>query len=165
MRVTKIDDPISKLTDAQREVLRLVMAGFKSKEISFQLGIGEDAVNKRLAAAKSVLGTTSRFVAARRLAAFEAQDQTYHSLAGQFLAVEDEPDSGEPAGHEPGQDLSHERPSIHLQVSEPTPEYDAGAAETVVAVASAQWRLAATPTRVFLLTFITGVIAALLLRI
>lgn len=165
MHVTKIDDPINKLTDAQREVLRLVMAGFKSKEISFQLGIGEDAVNKRLAAAKTMLGTTSRFVAARKLAAFEAQNQTYHSLAGQFLAIEDQQAGGEPTGHEPLQDISHERPSDHPHVSEPTLEYDAGTAIPAVAMERTNWWVAATPVRIFLLTFMIGVMTALLLRI
>ena len=65
------DKDVDRLTEAQKESLRLVMAGFKSKEIAHRLGIGIDAVNKRLAGAKSTLGSPSRFHAARRLAAHE----------------------------------------------------------------------------------------------
>lgn len=94
--VTARDDAITRLTEAQREALRLVMIGYQSKEIAGKLGIGVDAVNKRLAAARTALGAPTRFAAARWLAEHEAAHGSpppvpppaSHSLAGQPLAVE-----------------------------------------------------------------------------
>jgi DNA-binding CsgD family transcriptional regulator len=77
---------VGRLTAAQKECLRLVMAGFKTKEIAYRLGIGVDAVNKRLAGAKTTLGSPSRFHAARVLASHEAA-AGYHSSVGDFSAV------------------------------------------------------------------------------
>lgn len=169
--MTNTADPIARLTDAQREVLRLVMAGFKSKEIAYQLGIGEDAVNKRLAAAKTALGAPSRFAAARLLAAHEAQDQSYHSPGGQFLAVEDEVPSADTGRHQPDQDLADVIAADQHQVSEARLDYkvmpDAAAAQAESARPASfpdARQLVATPGRVFLLTFLIGVATALLTR-
>jgi len=75
------DADVGRLTPGQKDCLRLVMGGYKTKEIAHRLGIGIDAVNKRLAAAKTTLGSPSRFHAARRLASHEAAT-SYHSAVG-----------------------------------------------------------------------------------
>ncbi|WP_293965533.1 helix-turn-helix transcriptional regulator [Sphingomonas sp.] len=80
------DADLQRLTEAQKECLRLVIAGFRTKEIAHRLGIGVDAVNKRLAGAKAALGSPSRFHAARLLASHEA-GSAYHSAVGSFSAV------------------------------------------------------------------------------
>lgn len=77
---------VGRLTTAQKECLRLVMAGFKTKEIAYRLGIGVDAVNKRLAGAKTTLGSPSGFHAARVLASHETASG-YHCSVGGFSAV------------------------------------------------------------------------------
>jgi DNA-binding CsgD family transcriptional regulator len=167
--VTNTDDPIARLTEAQREVLRLVMAGYKSKEIAHRLGIGEDAVNKRLAAAKTALGASSRFTAARRLAAYEAQGKAYHLVGGQFLAVEDRSTVSDSDGQSAIKELAHDAPAQPYQVSEPGLAYDpAPAIIAPVASPPLGWaagripRFMATPLGVFMLTFLIGAVAALL---
>lgn len=156
-------NPVASLTDAQREVLRLVMAGYTSKEMAHQLGIGVDAVNKRLASAKDALGAPSRFAAARQLAAYEAQQQGSHSLVGQILAVESDGIQGDRVSQHAAKDYSDED-APPFQVADIQPAY------TVEAVPSAArepalWRLFATPSRVFLMTVALGALGAVLHRI
>ena len=70
---------LDQLTEAQRECLRLVYAHHNSKEIAEIVGISPSAVDKRLERAVQLLGATSRFAAARMLAADEggpAYEQT-----------------------------------------------------------------------------------------
>lgn len=67
-----IPPPTEQLTENQRECLRLVLTRHSSKEIAIQLGISESAVNKRLERAVQQLGASSRFAAARILAAAES---------------------------------------------------------------------------------------------
>lgn len=64
-------DGIEQLTEAQRACLRLVLTRRSSKEIAQQIGISPHSVDKRLERAVATLGATSRFDAARRLAAHE----------------------------------------------------------------------------------------------
>lgn len=59
------------LTEAQRACLRLVLSHHNSKEIAEIVGVSPSAVDKRLERAVQVLGATSRFAAARMLAAVE----------------------------------------------------------------------------------------------
>lgn len=169
MRVTNTDDPVAKLTEAQREVLRLVMAGYKSKEIAHKLGLGEDAVNKRLAAAKAVLGASSRFTAARQLAAHEARGEAYHFVAGQFLAVEQQPAFSDDEGQSAIKDFAHDPIVLSHQVSEPGLAYDAVPAVPMApeppvlpSAAVGIQTFMAKPIGVFMLTFLIGVVAALL---
>ncbi|HEV2570019.1 helix-turn-helix transcriptional regulator [Sphingomonas sp.] len=70
---------LDQLTEAQRECLRLVYAHHNSKEIAEIVGISPSAVDKRIERAVQILGVTSRFAAARMLAAkegFPAYEQT-----------------------------------------------------------------------------------------
>ena len=55
-----------KLSERQREVLRLVADGLTTKAISAQLGIGPDGVNAHLRAVFAKLGTSSRTEAVAR---------------------------------------------------------------------------------------------------
>lgn len=70
---------LDQLTEAQRECLRLVVAHHSSKEIAEIVGVSPSAVDKRLERAVQLLGVSSRFAAARLLAASEggpAYEQT-----------------------------------------------------------------------------------------
>lgn len=169
------DDAVDKLTEAQREALRLVMAGYQSKEIARELGIGVDAVNKRLAAAKTVLGASTRFAAARQLTAFEARKGS-HSLVSHSLAVEPDAISGPPFAPSTDEGWGDEQPRRDHRVQDTGGEYvvsglpadlrnaapDRGA---VVSNGAFDARLLfATPLRVFLSTLVIGSIGALFLR-
>jgi DNA-binding NarL/FixJ family response regulator len=61
-------DPISKLSEAQKECLRLVHAGYEGKEIARLLELSPGAVVERLRAARRTLGVGSSREAARLLA-------------------------------------------------------------------------------------------------
>jgi DNA-binding CsgD family transcriptional regulator len=60
-------DPISKLSEAQKECLRLVHLGYEGKEIAKKLGLSPHAVIERLRAARRTLGVGSSREAARIL--------------------------------------------------------------------------------------------------
>jgi DNA-binding CsgD family transcriptional regulator len=64
-------DDITKLTEAQRECLRLVMSHHNTKEIAQRLGLSPSAIDKRLERAVQALGASSRFEAARMLHEYE----------------------------------------------------------------------------------------------
>ncbi len=169
------DDAVRKLTEAQREALRLVMAGYQSKEIARELGIGVDAVNKRLAAAKTVLGAPTRFAAARLLTAFEAREGS-HSLVSHSLAVEADAIAAPPFVPSTDKGWGDEQPRNDHRVADIGGEYvvsalptDPGyaAAEQIAVVGNGAFDarlLLATPFRVFIITLVIGVIGALLLR-
>lgn len=131
--MTARDNAIARLTDAQREALRLVLTGHQSKEIAQQLGIGVDAVNKRLAAAKTVLGAPTRFVAARWLADHEAATNpplpapppASHLLVGQPLAVGETAPRPDHAGQDAIGNLPHDHPQPN---ADPRPAFAAPAA-------------------------------------
>jgi DNA-binding CsgD family transcriptional regulator len=61
-----------RLTEKQKECLRLVLRRNSSKEIASELGISPHTVDARLKGALKALGTASRFEAARILATYEA---------------------------------------------------------------------------------------------
>ncbi len=60
-----------RLSDGQKECLRLVMQHFSSKEIARRLGVSPHTVDKRLKQAIAALGVNSRVDAARLLAQTE----------------------------------------------------------------------------------------------
>lgn len=159
------DEALSRLTEAQKECLRLVAANFKSKEIAHQLGIGVDAVNKRIAAATATLQVSSRAVAARRLSAAEANG-SYHSLVGQTLAVEPGADAADPEGT-PQPDQDHDDLAPRSALEEPQAPY------TLVTVplvpdpphADARGRSWFTTPRIFLLALGAGALLELATRI
>jgi DNA-binding CsgD family transcriptional regulator len=65
-------DESRKLTEAQREALRFVGQGYRSKEIARQLGVTHYAVNRRIERAVEIMGAKDRYEAARWLMAEEA---------------------------------------------------------------------------------------------
>ena len=83
-------DPLARLTDAQRACLRLVLTRHSSKEIALTLGISPHSVDKRIERAIQVLGATSRFDAARRVAQSEGTYERFAHDASDIAA--DRPD-------------------------------------------------------------------------
>lgn len=76
-------DRIERLTDKQRECLRLVYAHLSSKEIAPRLGVEPGTVDQYIKAAMRILGVADRRAAARMLAEHEAktaQPLVYQSL-------------------------------------------------------------------------------------
>lgn len=65
-------DRLERLTDRQRECLRLIGRGLRGYEISEKLGISETAVTERLRDARRTLGVSSSIAAARLLEEHEA---------------------------------------------------------------------------------------------
>lgn len=77
---------IERLTDKQRECLRLVFMHRSSKEIARELGIGVDAVDQRIKTAMRTLDVESRTEAARMLASHEGMGP-YQRLVYQMPEV------------------------------------------------------------------------------
>jgi DNA-binding CsgD family transcriptional regulator len=67
-------DRIARLTERQRECLRLIGSGLQMKEIALRLGVKPDAIRERLRAAREVLDVDRSLTAARLLAEWEARD-------------------------------------------------------------------------------------------
>ena len=63
---------LSKLSDRQRECLRLVAQLKKTEQIAAELGISPSTVNTHIERAVVILGATGRRDAARQLQAYEA---------------------------------------------------------------------------------------------
>ncbi len=63
---------IEKLSEPQRECLRLVLGHHNSKDIATRLEVSPSAVDKRIERAVQILNAASRFAAARMLAAHDA---------------------------------------------------------------------------------------------
>ena len=63
---------VAKLTEGQRDVLRMVDRHMETKEIARELGISPDGVNQRIKAAMRILGVNRRRDAALLLAEAEA---------------------------------------------------------------------------------------------
>lgn len=74
-------DSISKLSEGQLACLRLVLVRSSSKEIARDLGISSHTVDQRLRTAMRTLGVSSRFEAARMIAA--QSDTAYQPLVYQ----------------------------------------------------------------------------------
>jgi DNA-binding CsgD family transcriptional regulator len=69
-----MDDRVAKLTEGQREVLRMVYRHMETKEIARELGISPDGVTQRIKAAMRTLGVNKRRDAAHLLAEAEESD-------------------------------------------------------------------------------------------
>lgn len=67
-------DAILRLSERQRQCLRLTLVRRSSKEIARELGISAHMVDKYIKTAREMLGVTSRFEAARLLADHEGVD-------------------------------------------------------------------------------------------
>lgn len=68
----RITAPVDRLTEKQRECLRLVWQHYESKQIARELGIKPDAVDGRIKTACRTLGVLDRYEAARILVRAEA---------------------------------------------------------------------------------------------
>lgn len=76
---------LDRLTDKQRECLRLVYAHMSSKEIAPLLGVEPGTVDQYVKAAMRILGVSDRRAAARMLA--EQEDRTVQPLVYQPLDI------------------------------------------------------------------------------
>lgn len=84
------ESAITRLTEKQKECLRLVARGHTSKEIARALGISAHTVDAYLKGAIRLLKVINRFEAARQFAAFEAESP-YQPLVYQPLTIAPEP--------------------------------------------------------------------------
>jgi DNA-binding CsgD family transcriptional regulator len=80
-----------RVTEPQRECLRLVLTRHNSKEIAQTLGVSPVTVDKRIGRAVGALGVATRFEAARLLAEFESG--TYQPLVHQSPDIVPLPES------------------------------------------------------------------------
>lgn len=87
-----------RVTDKQKECLRLVLRRNSSKEIALELGISSHTVDARLKGALKALGTASRFEAARLLAEYEVTH--IRGLAYQPPNLPNQPEFGDSPEHE-----------------------------------------------------------------
>jgi DNA-binding CsgD family transcriptional regulator len=92
---------LAKLTEGQRQCLRLVLRHMSSKDIARQLDISPHTVDQRLKLAMKTLGAASRVEAARILAAAESGNG-YQDLVHQRpdIAAETGPPSFGATAHE-----------------------------------------------------------------
>lgn len=90
----------SRVTEKQRECLRLIGRGLSAGEVASELGISESAVNERLRAARGVLAATSSRSAARMLQ--ENEQHPYDSPVDRISVVGEAADEGQitPVGSE-----------------------------------------------------------------
>jgi DNA-binding CsgD family transcriptional regulator len=79
----QISERVDRLTERQRECLRLVYQHMKSKDISRVVGVSPHTVDMRLRHAIRTLGVNSRIEAARLLAQHEQSRATYQPAAYQ----------------------------------------------------------------------------------
>lgn len=83
--------PTSRLTDRQKDCLRLVAHGFTSKEIGRQLDLSPSTVDNHILLATQALGAASRAEAARFLASAEARQklpsQSQALADGEFAGI------------------------------------------------------------------------------
>ena len=113
-------DRINKLSDGQRDCLRLVAENRSSKEIARILAISPHTVDQRLKRAASILAVESRFEAARVFTSHERQHglslPTYESLVYQrpdLLEFEEFGDITLPANEQDPRGGSGEGPMLH----------------------------------------------------
>lgn len=91
--LAEMDENLPRLTEAQREVLRLLFARLRPGQIARQLDISENAVNERLRNARRTLGVGTSLEAASMLAKAEGADP-YKPLVADVSVVEPSPNRG-----------------------------------------------------------------------
>ena len=119
------DDRFDKLTERQRECLRLVHQGHEVKEIARALGIGPSAVVERLRAARKTLGVESSRLAARMLA-HEEGSATYIRHVDMPSWLADEPPAAAllaPSRTEGGEAAHRDRVMEAAATFEPLPPF------------------------------------------
>ena len=85
-------DPVSRLTEKQKQCLRLVAQNMNSKQIARVLGISEHTVDQRIRQSLRVLDVSDRFQAARMLSGVEAP-ASYQPLIHQSPTLADADDT------------------------------------------------------------------------
>lgn len=106
---------LRRLTPRQRDCLRLVAKGYRTKEIAAKLGISDSVAYKHISSACQTLGVSSRGQAARYLALWEQQfpeDEVGEKLPPQFLGVCD------PAGLRSGVPVTNDADAPAIQLAE-----------------------------------------------
>lgn len=84
------------LTPKQHEVLRFVAENRTSKEIAWELGISESAVNQRIESIRARTGAPPRAELARVYRQFQVeQEETCNSLTGKILQLPELGDDGQ----------------------------------------------------------------------
>lgn len=86
---------VKRLSEGQRDCLRLVLGHHNSKEIARELEVSPHTVDQRLRTAMRILSVQSRFEAARKFAAFDVEDR-YQPLIYQMSDVEPRRKNGKP---------------------------------------------------------------------
>jgi DNA-binding CsgD family transcriptional regulator len=99
---------LAKLSEGQRECLRMVLRHMSSKEIARALNISRHTVDQRLRMAMTVLGASSRVEAARRFAQAEGAGG-YQRFAYQPPPLEADPGRAAPQSPAPREERGHER--------------------------------------------------------
>jgi len=84
---------VDRLSDGQRDCLRLVLAHHNSKEIARELGVSPHTVDQRLRTSMRILNVQSRFEAARKFAGLDTEVR-YQPLIYQMLDVESQCKNG-----------------------------------------------------------------------
>ncbi|WP_157801215.1 helix-turn-helix transcriptional regulator [Sphingobium sp. LB126] len=90
---------VSRLTDKQKECLRLVAQNLNTKQIARRIGKSDHAVDQRIRQALRALGVADRFEAARILAEAEGR-QTYQPLIYQTDGLAPAPEMAISGGQE-----------------------------------------------------------------
>tara|TARA_R110000824_G_scaffold163733_8_gene339557 strand:+ start:30596 stop:31132 length:537 start_codon:yes stop_codon:yes gene_type:complete len=78
---------VNRLSEGQKDCLRLVLGHLNSKEIARELGVSPHTVDQRLRTAMRILNVQSRFIAAREFAAMD-REHIYQPLIYQSPKVE-----------------------------------------------------------------------------
>jgi len=114
--------PVARLTDGQRDCLRLVLRHMTSKDIARQLDISPHTVDMRLRTAMRTLGVVSRIDAALLL---DSTDGSYQPLIYQRPELAAAPAAGEVAAsvEETSDDNAQQHPDTWPR---PEAEYSAG---------------------------------------
>lgn len=94
-----MSSPVERLTDRQKDCLRLVGRGLSAKRIALELGISPETVEHHLKNARSRLGVSDSLSGARLLEASEAHPHKVGTHPQRLAEVWDlPPDGGAPSG-------------------------------------------------------------------
>ncbi|MBV7256377.1 helix-turn-helix transcriptional regulator [Pacificimonas sp. WHA3] len=97
--------PVERLSDGQRDVLRLVFLHMSSKDIAREIGISPHTVDQRVKRAMGILKVTNRWEAARILAesegavGYDGDLKRYQSLVYQSPDIDDAAVAASPSSH------------------------------------------------------------------
>lgn len=162
-----IEDRVAKLTNRQKECLRLVYRRLGSKEIARELGLSHHTVNDHIGAALQALSAADRHEAARLLVQFEHPEWLMHEPFGIPPAPLSGPSICSPATDVDGQDDGRQdvvREEHSTYTAHPAPPSAAGPAAATRNQLDASERLrriGTTSTKI--VTLVAGTLLALVL--